>query len=116
MYHFSAAISSGNRCGLGCPSTTYDLSLIVGLKMTVFPRTSPAIVYFPKGYAHDIHDRSCSSNSNDRVYVVSTPIIALYYTQLIGDAKIPPTLLAATSFDGMAVIGLSVLVSAFLVS
>jgi hypothetical protein len=44
----------------------------------------------------------------DRVYVVSTPIIALYYTQLIGDAKTLPTLLAAASFEGMAVIGLSV--------
>ena len=41
-----------------------------------------------------------------RVYVVSTPIIALYYTQLIGDAKTLPTLLAAASFEGMAVIGL----------
>ena len=45
----------------------------------------------------------------NRVYVVSTPIIALYYTQLIGDAKNLPTLLAAASFEGMAVIGLTVL-------
>lgn len=67
----NAAISSGNRCGLGCPSTTI----------------APAIVYFPKG-----------------VYVISTPIITLYYTQLIGDAKTPPTLLATASFEGMAVI------------
>lgn len=38
-------------------------------------------------------------------YLVSTPIIALYYTQLIGDARNPPTLLAAAGFSGMAVIG-----------
>ena len=40
--------------------------------------------------------------------MVSSPIIALYYTQLIGDAKTPPILLAAVSFEGMAVIGLSI--------
>ncbi|KAJ3560072.1 hypothetical protein NP233_g11075 [Leucocoprinus birnbaumii] len=48
---------------------------------------TPAIVYFPKG-----------------TYLVSAPIIAYYYTQLIGDARSPPTLLASASFDGMAVI------------
>ena len=41
----------------------------------------------------------------DRTYVVSSPIIAYYYTQLIGDARNPPTLLASSSFSGMAVIG-----------
>lgn len=49
--------------------------------------TSPAVVYFPSG-----------------TYLVSTPIIALYYTQLIGDARKPPTLLASANFNGMAVI------------
>ncbi|KAF8178934.1 glucan 1,3-beta-glucosidase [Pholiota molesta] len=48
---------------------------------------SPAIVYFPQG-----------------IYLISTPIIPYYYTQLIGDAKNPPTLLAAPTFSGMAVI------------
>ncbi|TFK19765.1 glucan 1,3-beta-glucosidase [Coprinopsis marcescibilis] len=48
---------------------------------------SPAIVYFPRG-----------------TYLVSAPIIPFYYTQLVGDAKNPPTLLAAATFDGMAVI------------
>ena len=38
-------------------------------------------------------------------YLVSQPIVALYYTQLIGDARTPPTLLAASTFNGMAVIG-----------
>ncbi|KAF9044173.1 exo-beta-1,3-glucanase [Panaeolus papilionaceus] len=48
---------------------------------------SPAVVFFPKG-----------------TYLVSAPIIPYYYTQLIGDAKTPPTLLASSSFVGMAVI------------
>ncbi|PPQ70273.1 hypothetical protein CVT26_014562 [Gymnopilus dilepis] len=48
---------------------------------------SPAVVFFPSGK-----------------YLVSSPIVAYYYTQLIGDAKNPPTLLASASFAGMAVI------------
>ncbi|KAG6814279.1 hypothetical protein H0H92_013404 [Tricholoma furcatifolium] len=48
---------------------------------------SPAVVFFPTG-----------------TYLVSSPIIAYYYTQLIGDAQNPPTLLASSSFSGMAVI------------
>ncbi|KAG5640730.1 hypothetical protein DXG03_007417 [Asterophora parasitica] len=48
---------------------------------------TPAIVYFPKG-----------------TYLVSKPIVALYLTQLIGDAKTLPTLLAASNFDGIAII------------
>ncbi|KAF5373032.1 hypothetical protein D9758_001642 [Tetrapyrgos nigripes] len=48
---------------------------------------TPAVVYFPSGS-----------------YLVSSPIIAYYYTQLIGDAKNPPTLLADASFAGLAVI------------
>ncbi|GLB43041.1 putative glycoside hydrolase family 55 protein [Lyophyllum shimeji] len=48
---------------------------------------TPAVVYFPQG-----------------TYLVSKPIVALYYTQLIGDARKPPTLLAASNFAGMAVI------------
>jgi len=49
--------------------------------------TTPALVYFPPG-----------------TYVVSAPIIQLYYTQLVGDAISPPTLKAAAHFEGMAVI------------
>jgi hypothetical protein len=40
-------------------------------------------------------------------YRISSPIIAYYYTQLVGDAKVPPTLLAASGFSGFAVIGQS---------
>ncbi|KAK3953407.1 pectate lyase superfamily protein-domain-containing protein [Pseudoneurospora amorphoporcata] len=49
--------------------------------------TTPALVYFPPG-----------------TYVVSKPIIQLYYTQLVGDVITPPTIQAAPSFEGMAVI------------
>ncbi|KZT64335.1 glycoside hydrolase family 55 protein [Daedalea quercina L-15889] len=48
---------------------------------------TPAVVYFPQG-----------------IYKVSSPIAAYYYTQIIGDARSPPTLLAASNFSGMAVI------------
>ncbi|KAN0101177.1 glycoside hydrolase family 55 protein [Tylopilus felleus] len=48
---------------------------------------SPAIVYFPQG-----------------TYVVSSAINTYYYTQIIGDAKNPPTLLASSKFNGFAVI------------
>ncbi|EIW85435.1 glycoside hydrolase family 55 protein [Coniophora puteana RWD-64-598 SS2] len=67
----NAAISSGERCGEGCPSST----------------TTPALVYFPSG-----------------TYLVSTPILAYYYTALIGDARTPPTILASANFSGLAVI------------
>ncbi|KAK7049317.1 hypothetical protein VNI00_005918 [Paramarasmius palmivorus] len=49
--------------------------------------TTPAVIYFPKG-----------------TYLVSAPIIAYYYSQLVGDAREPPTLLASANFDGMAII------------
>jgi hypothetical protein len=49
--------------------------------------TTPAIVYFPAG-----------------TYMVTKPIIQYYYTQFVGDALNLPTLLAAPTFEGMAVI------------
>lgn len=48
---------------------------------------TPAIVYFPPG-----------------TYVVSAPIIQYYYSQFIGDAINIPTIKAAASFKGIAVI------------
>ncbi|CAI7608218.1 unnamed protein product [Penicillium glandicola] len=49
--------------------------------------TTPAIVYFPPG-----------------TYVVSTPIVQYYYTQIVGDAVDLPIIKAAAAFTGMAVI------------
>ncbi|KAI9766982.1 MAG: hypothetical protein M1840_005940 [Geoglossum simile] len=48
---------------------------------------TPALVYFPAG-----------------TYLVSAPIIQYYYTQFVGDAVVIPTLKAAASFQGVAVI------------
>ncbi|KAI9832854.1 MAG: hypothetical protein M1826_001020 [Phylliscum demangeonii] len=67
----NAAIQAGNRCGLGCDSST----------------VSPALVYFPPG-----------------TYLVSRPIVQMYLTQFVGDAVDIPTLKAAPSFVGIAVI------------
>ncbi|KAL8639668.1 MAG: hypothetical protein Q9228_003325 [Teloschistes exilis] len=67
----NSAISTGNRCGKGCDSST----------------VTPALVYFPPG-----------------TYLVSKPLIQLYYTQFVGDAVQLPTIKAAPSFQGMAVI------------
>lgn len=44
-------------------------------------------------------------NSGHRSYLVSQPIVAWYQTAMIGDARKPPTLIAAANFNGMAVIG-----------
>lgn len=49
--------------------------------------TTPAIVYFPPG-----------------TYMISQPIVQLYYTQFIGDALTPPTIKALPSFKGIALI------------
>lgn len=45
----------------------------------------PALIYFPSGR-----------------YRVSSPIIMYYYSQLVGNARDPPTIVAAPSFQGMA--------------
>lgn len=49
---------------------------------------TPAVVYFPSG-----------------TYKISGPIITWYYSQMIGDAKNIPVILAASNFAGMAMIG-----------
>ncbi|PPQ99276.1 hypothetical protein CVT26_014092 [Gymnopilus dilepis] len=48
---------------------------------------SPAVVYFPQG-----------------TYLISGSIIPYYYTQLIGDARNPPTLLATPNFNGFGLV------------
>ncbi|KIM34208.1 glycoside hydrolase family 55 protein [Serendipita vermifera MAFF 305830] len=49
--------------------------------------TTAGLVYFPPGQ-----------------YLVTTPIIPFYYTALVGDAKNRPTIVAASNFNGFAVI------------
>jgi len=71
---------------------------------TAFP---PLSSIFPKGsYCYVFSPVTWNDFSSFfRTYLVSSPIIAYYYTQLIGDAKNLPTLLAAANFTGIAVIG-----------
>lgn len=49
--------------------------------------TTPGLVYIPSG-----------------TYIVSKPVVMLYYTQLIGDASSLPTIKASPGFKGMAVL------------
>ncbi|KAF8969934.1 exo-beta-1,3-glucanase [Flammula alnicola] len=72
----TAAINAAITAGSRCGLGTCPSSTL-----------TPAVVFFPQG-----------------TYVVSAPIIAYYYTQLIGDARVPPTLLATSNFNGIAVI------------
>ncbi|GJJ16246.1 hypothetical protein Clacol_010542 [Clathrus columnatus] len=72
----TAAINAAIAAGSRCGNTTCQSSTV-----------SPALVYFPKGE-----------------YVVSTPIVSWYYTQLIGDPTDPPTIIATPDFNGIAVI------------
>ncbi|KAJ6547050.1 exo-beta-1,3-glucanase [Mycena capillaripes] len=72
----SAAINAAISAGSRCGSGSCASSTV-----------TPAVVYFPSG-----------------TYLVGHAIIPYYYTQLIGDARHPPTLLAAASFSDIAVI------------
>ncbi|KAJ7168213.1 exo-beta-1,3-glucanase [Mycena crocata] len=68
------AITTGNRCQGATAGCNSSTQ-------------TPAVIYFPKG-----------------TYLVNNAIIIHYYTQLIGDATSPPTLLASASFRDAAVI------------
>lgn len=72
----TAAINSAMSAGGRCGGGSCPSSTV-----------TPAIVYFPQG-----------------TYLVSSAINTYYYTQMIGDARNPPTLLASASFSGFAVI------------
>ncbi|KAF7322584.1 hypothetical protein HMN09_00036900 [Mycena chlorophos] len=72
----TAAINSAISSGGRCGGGSCPSSTI-----------SPATVFFPAG-----------------TYLVSSPLIAYYYTEMVGDARTPPTLLAAPGFSGIAVI------------
>lgn len=49
--------------------------------------TQPALVYFPGG-----------------TYLVSAPIVAMYYSQLIGDPLNRPVIKASPNFKGIALV------------
>lgn len=69
-----------------------------------FTSLTPAIVYFPPGYAI-LTSVWPPAEYSDREYLVSSAINTYYYTEMIGDARTPPTLLASSNFTGFAVIG-----------
>ena len=103
-------MSAGNRCGNGrCLSASYVPLLCICLIVAeiAYVRTTPAVVYFPKGSVNVFQSAAAANSFEIRTYLVSAPILAYYYTQMIGDAKNPPTLLAASNFTGLAVIGSS---------
>ncbi|PQE29297.1 putative beta-13 exoglucanase precursor protein [Rutstroemia sp. NJR-2017a BBW] len=72
----NAAIASGSRCIAGPPG--------VGCASST---NSPAVVYFPAG-----------------TYLISTPIVPYYMTQLVGNANALPTIKATAGFSGIALI------------
>ena len=77
-------MSTGPRCGQNCGGSSI----------------SPATVYFPQGYvrstpASSHYQYPCHSST----YLVTDSIPLYYYTEVIGDARKPPTILAATNFN-----------------
>lgn len=78
---------TGDRCGMNCGSST----------------TSPATVYFPQGFVRPRVKYIVSPHLPDySTYLVSDTIPALYYTEIVGDARKPPTILAAANFNPAA--------------
>lgn len=51
------------------------------------------------------------TDTQHRTYLVSAPIVSYFYTQLIGDAKHMPSLVASPNFQGIAVIGMRLSIS-----
>ena len=83
----SRAMWTGDRCGMNCGSST----------------TSPATVYFPQGFVRFLRETERIIHLPDhRTYLVSDTIPALYYTEIVGDARRPPTILAAANFNPTA--------------
>jgi glucan 1,3-beta-glucosidase len=72
----NAAIASGSRCKPGAPG--------VGCQSST---TSPAVIYFPAG-----------------TYLISSPIVSYYMTQMIGNFHAMPVLKATVGFSGIALV------------
>ncbi|KAH6665999.1 pectate lyase superfamily protein-domain-containing protein [Halenospora varia] len=72
----NAAIRSGSRCAAGPPPGGCQSAT-----------TSPAMIYFPAG-----------------TYIISTPVIPYYLTQMIGNPNAMPVLKATAGFTGIALV------------
>ena len=76
---------------------------------SAFVQLDPGYCLLPTRYIPIMYPKLCAeliNEPNSGKYVVSSAINTYYYTQIIGDAKKPPTLLASPSFTGLAVIGI----------
>jgi hypothetical protein len=63
------AMADGNRCGEKCGSSS----------------VKRAVVYFPAGSCHFNDKYRLISDKSPGTYLISTPIISYYYTQMVGD-------------------------------
>ena len=100
--------SAGLLVGTDVLQTVLPLPQVAAAAWAAHLRQSlPLWSSYPAGELHDRSriTRGLTKHLIFRTYKVSSPLIALYYTQIIGDARNPPTLLAASNFTGMAVIG-----------
>jgi len=80
-------MSTGPRCGQDCGSST----------------VSPATVYFPQGCVRPPPSEPTSLiPCYPSTYLVTDSIPLYYYTEVIGDARKPPTILAAANFNPVA--------------
>jgi len=85
-------MSTGPRCGQNCGSST----------------TSPATVYFPQGCVRPHpSELTLLIPCHLSTYLVTDSIPLYYYTEVIGDARKPPTILAAANFNptALAILG-----------
>lgn len=106
----SAAMSSGGRCGANCGSSTYVILLHAEsvTNMILIGSHQQSCISLEGEYVSSFYLSSLhTAHLTISTYLVSSAIDIYYYTQIIGDAKNPPTLLASRDFDGAAVIGQS---------
>jgi Pectate lyase superfamily protein len=79
------AMADGNRCGKGCNATS----------------AKGAVIYFPPGKAQSQTLQMQELINSLGTYLVSSPIISFYNTQMIGNAANPPTIKASKFFSGL---------------
>ena len=84
----NAAISDQGRCGSGCGGTTLTPLLLYVPSVRVFVNRPLQPLTLPQG-----------------TYVISSPILLLYYTVLAGNPANPSTIIASSNFTGGALIG-----------
>lgn len=89
-----------NRLRMRCPYTEDNILICFRQDCSGYCLLSGRVRTTPNTGA------ALEAQRESRQYLVSRPIVAWYYTQLIGDARRPPTIIAAANFVGIAVIGI----------